>query len=87
MTFQLINRKNRDLWEVDLKRQVNFVTPDKTFFTFLNHISTRYSIMGNRTYLARILSKSWFQFLYFDVFCIPQWHKMLKRQLFEHYEH
>ena len=37
--------------------------------------------MGNWTYLVCILSKSWFQKLYCDVFCIPTVQKNLKLQI------
>ena len=75
------------LWSVLLKTVGYFVTPDMTFLTYLNILSTKYSIMGNLTYLVRILPKSWFQNLYFDVFCIPILQKLLKLQYFVHYKH
>ena len=77
------------LWSVLLKTVGYFVRPDTTFLTYLNLLSTKYSIMGNWTYLVRILPKSWFQNLYFDVhvFCIPKLQKVLKLQHFVHYKH
>ena len=57
------------LWSGLLK----FVTPNTTFLTHLNRLSTKYSIMGKWAYLVRILPKSWFQNIYLDVFCIPNY--------------
>ena len=37
------------LWSVLLKAVEYFATPDTTFLTYLNFLSTKYSIMGNLT--------------------------------------
>ena len=55
------------------KITINFVTSD---MAFLDHSLAAYSVKGHKTYQTCTCSKSWFQDLYFDVFCMPLLHKI-----------